>query len=160
MNLFGSFTYTQETFLDLIFKNLDIQEIPIKVRGTREFGQSRMASSIPRYAVRSLQIMLRAFISYRPFQLFFTLGCLFLLFGFAFLAFLGQHYVRTGMFTPHIWSGFVGGSFAFLGISTLVTGLIGDMLVRIRMNQEEILYKLKQSASVDNMNVKNEGDAD
>ena len=68
MNLFGSFTYTQEAFLDLLFKNLSILEVPVKVRGTREFGESRIASSIPLYALRSLRIMLGAFVSYRPFS--------------------------------------------------------------------------------------------
>ncbi len=147
MNLFGSFTYTQEAFLDLAFKNLSIVEVPVKVRGTREFGTSRMAASIPRYALRSLQIMLRAFISYRPFTLFSLLGCLFLGVGLSFLSFLGWHYVHTGTFSPHIWAGFIGGSFGFLGISTLIIGLIGDMLVRIRMNQEHILYHLKNRGS-------------
>lgn len=146
MNLFGTFTYTQETFLDLIFKGLEILELPIKVRGTREFGESRMASSIGRYALRSLAIMLRAFIAYRPFRLFAAIGGFFLIIGSALLVFLVLHYLRNGAFTPHIWSGFVGGSFLFLGISTLVTGLIGDMLVRIRLNQEEILYALKRSS--------------
>ena len=145
MNLFGSFTYTQESFLDLIFKDLTILEIPVKVRGTREFGTSRVASSIPRYAVRSLKIMLRAFISYRPFRLFFSIACVFLAIGLGLLVFLGLHYIETGAFSPHIWAGFVGGSFCFLGFSTFIIGLIGDMLVRIRMNQENILYYLKRS---------------
>jgi glycosyltransferase involved in cell wall biosynthesis len=147
MNLFGSFTYTQEAFLDLTFKNLSILEVPVKVRGTREFGTSRMAASIPRYALRSLQIMLRAFISYRPFTLFCFLGSLFLCVGLTFLSFLGWHYVQTGAFSPHIWAGFIGGSFGFMGISTLIIGLVGDMLVRIRMNQEHILYHLKNKGS-------------
>ena len=43
-----SLTYTQETFLDLIFKNLKVLEVPVKVRGTREFGSSRVASSMAR----------------------------------------------------------------------------------------------------------------
>ena len=145
MNLFGSFTYTQETFLDLIFKNLEVLEIPVKIRGTREFGSSRMASSIPRYAARSLQIMLRAFISYRPFSFFFSISCFFLAVGLAFLAFLGLHYLEAGAFSPHIWAGFVGGSFIYLGVSTLIMGLIGDMLVRVRMNQENMLYYLKSA---------------
>ena len=145
MNLFGSFTYTQESFLDLIFKGLTIIEVPVKVRGVREFGTSRIASSIPRYAVRSLKIMLRAFISYRPFRFFASIAVVCLAIGFGFLAFLGIHYIKMGSFSPHIWAGFVGGSFAFLGFSTLVTGLVGDMLVRMRMNQEEILYHLKRS---------------
>jgi len=145
MNLFGSFTYTQESFLDLIFKGLTILEVPVKVRGVREFGTSRIASSIPRYAVRSLKIMLRAFISYRPFKFFASIAVVCLAIGFGFLTFLGLHYIKAGSFSPHIWAGFVGGSFAFLGFSTLVTGLVGDMLVRMRMNQEEILYHLKRS---------------
>jgi glycosyltransferase involved in cell wall biosynthesis len=145
MNLFGSFTYTQESFLDLIFKDMTILEVPVKVRGVREFGLSRVASSIPRYAFRSLKIMLRAFISYKPFRLFFTIALIHFLIAFGFLGFLGLHYLETGAFSPHIWAGFVGGSFAFLGFTTLITGLIGDMLVRIRMNQEAILYHLKRS---------------
>lgn len=145
MNLFGTFTYTQETFLDLVFKELAIREVPVEVRGTREFGTSRIASSLPRYAVRSLQIMLRAFIGYRPFTLFATLAVCFAVPGVALLAFLGWHYLQTGAFSPHIWAGFVGGSLCFTGILTLVIGLIGDMLVRVRLNQEKILYFLKRS---------------
>ena len=143
MNLFGSFTYTQETFLDLVFKEMSIVEIPVRVRGVREFGASRVASSIPRYAWRSLEIMLRAFIGYRPFVFFSTLAAAFFAVGIPLLVFLLVHYLRSGGFSPHIWAGFVGGSFCFLGISTLVTGIVGDMLVRMRLNQEQILYRQK-----------------
>jgi glycosyltransferase involved in cell wall biosynthesis len=143
MNLFGSFTYTQESFLDLIFKGLTILEVPVKVRGVRQFGTSRVAASIPRYAIQSLKIMLRAFISYRPFRFFFAISAACLLIGLGLLTFLTWHYFATGKFSPHIWAGFVGGSFCFIGVSTLVTGLIGDMLVRIRLNQENMLYHLK-----------------
>jgi glycosyltransferase involved in cell wall biosynthesis len=145
MNLFGTFTYTQESFLDLIFKGLGIREVPVAVRGVREFGESRMASSIPRYAVRSLKIMLRAFISYKPFRFFASIALASFIVGFSLLGFLGVHYLKTSAFSPHIWAGFVGGSFCFLGLTTLITGVVGDMLVRMRMNQEEILYRLKKS---------------
>lgn len=147
MNLFGSFTYTQECFLDLIFKEQAILEVPVKVRGVREFGKSRIASSIPRYASRSLKIMLRAFISYRPFRFFFSIALFFFGFGFGLLGFLLVHYLNTGAFTPHIWAGFAGGSLCFLGFSTLITGLVGDMLVHIRLNQETMLYHLKRQES-------------
>ncbi len=140
MNLFGSLTYTQETFLDLIFKGLNIVEVPVKVRGVREFGTSRVASNIPRYAVRSLQIMLRAFISYRPFTSLATVAAVFLAGGLGLLGFLTYHYVTTGAFSPHIWAGFVGGSLLFIGIMTLVIGLVGDMMLRLRLNQEYLLY--------------------
>ena len=143
MNLFGTFTYTQESFLDLAFKGLRILEVPVRVRGTREFGQSRIASNLPRYAYRALRIMLRSFISYRPLRFFASLAVIFAAIGLSLLGFLGMHYFRTGAFSPHLWSGFIGGSFSFLAILTLIIGLLGDMLVRIRMNQEMILYLLR-----------------
>jgi glycosyltransferase involved in cell wall biosynthesis len=149
LNLFGRFTYTQESFLDLVFKDLAILEVPVAVRGEREFGASRIASSIPRYAVRSLQIMLGAFISYRPFRFFSVIAFTFLTSGAALLGFLLTHYIRSGAFTPHIWAGFVGGSLSFLGVITLVLGLLGEMLVRMRMNQENILYFLKRAVFED-----------
>jgi glycosyltransferase involved in cell wall biosynthesis len=146
LNLFGSFTHTQEAFLDLVFKELPIVEVPMKVRGTREFGESRIASSIPRYAARSLQIMVRAFISYRPFIFLSAIASVFLAVGLGLLVFLATHYLSSGAFSPHIWSGFVGGSFSLLGLSTLTLGIIGEVLVRIRMNQERILYFLKRTS--------------
>jgi glycosyltransferase involved in cell wall biosynthesis len=144
MNLYGSFTYTHETFLDLVFKGMAIREIPLPVRGTREFGESRIASSIPRYAWRSLQIMARAFFAYRPFTFFATLAALLLTAGSGFLIFLLVHYLRSGAFSPHIWAGFVGGGLGLTGMITLALGVLGDMLVRLRVNQEEILYALKR----------------
>lgn len=140
LNLFGNFTYTQESFLDLVFKGLPIVEVPVKVRGTREFGDSRVASSLLGYGRRSLQIMLRAFIAYRPFVLFLVISGAFLVPGIALLVFLFSHYFRTGAFTPHIWAGFVGGSLGFVGLVALIMGFVSDVLVRIRLNQEEILY--------------------
>ncbi len=103
-----------------------------------------------------MAIMLRAFISYKPFKLFFTIASFFLVFGFALLGFLGLHYLETGAFSPHIWAGFVGGTFSFFGFTTLITGLVGDMLVRIRLNQEEILYQLKRSRLEENSSLVNE----
>lgn len=146
MNLYGSFTYTHETFMDLVFKGMAIREVPLPVRGTREFGESRIASSIPRYAWRSLQIMARAFIAYRPFTFFAALAALLMAAGAGLLLFLLVHYIRSGAFSPHIWAGFVGGGLALAGVLTLALGVLGDMLVRLRVNQEEILYALKRGA--------------
>jgi hypothetical protein len=146
LNLFGNFTYTQETFIELTFKRMKIVEVPLDVRGTREFGSSRIAGNLPLYALRSLAIMLRAFISFRPLAFFATLSALFAAPGLGLLLFLGIHYLQAGKFSPHIWAGFVGGSFTFLALSTIVTGLVADMLMRIRLNQESSLYLLKSAA--------------
>lgn len=144
LNLFGTFTYTQETFLDLAFKGLHIVEVPLPVRGVREHGESRMASSVWHYGRRSLAIMLRAFVSYRPFVFFSSVAAVFLALAFGLLGFLLVHYLQSGAFSPHIWAGFVGGSFGFLGILALLMGVLGDMLVRLRGNQDKMLYHLRR----------------
>ena len=45
LTLFGRFTYTQETFIDLLGKGLTIVEVPLRVRGQREYGSSRVAGT-------------------------------------------------------------------------------------------------------------------
>jgi glycosyltransferase involved in cell wall biosynthesis len=145
LNLFGDFTYTQESFLDLSFKGLRIVEIAIPVRGVREFGKSRVASNIPSYALRSFKIIFRAFRDYRPMRVFGWFAFLLELLAFALGIFLAVHYIRSGEFSPHKWAGFASGFFAAVGLIVFVVGLLGDMLARIRMNQERILYLLKRN---------------
>ena len=144
MNLQGRFTYTQETFMDLLFKGLRIEEIPIKVRGTRAVGKSRMASSISRYAYNSSKIIFRTFRDYYPFRVFGAIASVFLLTSLVFFIFLLVHYLDSGSFTPYKWTGFAGAFFGAIGVIVAVAGLLADMFVRIRINQEQILYLLKK----------------
>jgi hypothetical protein len=68
--LLARFTYTQEVFLNLAFREVRIKEVPIRVRGVREFGQSRVAGSLPRYALRTATIIIRSYRDYWPLQFF------------------------------------------------------------------------------------------
>src|SRR5437016_7284046 len=70
LTLFGRFTYTQETFIDLFSKGLRIVEVPLKVRGVREHGKSRVASNLWKYATNSLPIILRAMRDIQPLKFF------------------------------------------------------------------------------------------
>jgi glycosyltransferase involved in cell wall biosynthesis len=152
MNLFGKFTYTQETFLDLAFKNMEIVEVPLKVRGEREFGKSRVASNILKYAINTSKIILRAFRDYKPLKFFAFLGTVFLILGFCLGGFFIYHYMNTGVFSGQLWAGFSGGFSILFSFLFFLTGLLGDMLVRIRNNQEKLLYleRVKSYNSVNN----------
>jgi glycosyltransferase involved in cell wall biosynthesis len=55
LNLFGKFTYTQETILDLAFKNIPITEVPVTVHYFSD-RRSRVAGSIFRYAMNAGKI--------------------------------------------------------------------------------------------------------
>ena len=63
--LTGRFTYTQETLLDLASKGLVIDEMPMVVRGEREFGKSRVAQSW-RYGTKTMGIIFGVIRDYRP----------------------------------------------------------------------------------------------
>ncbi|MEM8811696.1 MAG: glycosyltransferase family 2 protein, partial [Pseudomonadota bacterium] len=53
VHILGNFTYTHEIIMQLAFRGFRIAEIPLRVRGVREFGTSRVASDLWRYARQS-----------------------------------------------------------------------------------------------------------
>ncbi|MEX2015865.1 MAG: glycosyltransferase family 2 protein [Candidatus Hydrogenedentales bacterium] len=144
LNLFGAFTYTQETFLDLTFKGVPIQEVPVQVRGTREFGRSRVASNLFTYAFQTGKIIFRSYRDYRPMHLFGGIAAMLFLLSLALGAFFIGHYFVRGTFSPHIWAGMTSGALLGLGTLSFITGLVADMLARMRVNQERMLYLLKK----------------
>jgi len=144
LNPIGRFTYTQEVFLNLAFKQLRIAEVPLAVRGEREFGRSRVAGNLWRYALNTSGIIFRCYRDYRP-MLFFGFAALVLAAaGFGLLAFLGSYYLQTGGFSPHKWAGFSGAGLLTLALLVFFMGLIGDMLNRHRIYLEELLYRERE----------------
>jgi hypothetical protein len=144
LNLIGKFTYTQESFLDLAFKDLRILEIPIKVLGQREYGNSRVAGNLWIYAVNSGKIILRTFRDYKPLRFFVFISLALFVFSFGLGTFFFVHYFQTGAFSGHLWAGFSSGFLLLFSLLFFVTGLLADMFDRIRLNQEKLLYLEKK----------------
>lgn len=144
LTLFGRFTYTQETFLDFVFKGISIAEVPLVVKKQREFGESNVSSNLWTYAMKTVKIIFRAFRDYKPLKFFGLITFPFIFLGLALEIFLIMHYVLTGNFSPHKWAGFTGLAMVILGLIFFILGLVADMLDRIRMNQEELLYFLRK----------------
>ena len=99
INLFGSYTYTQESFLDLSFKGARIVEVPVKVLGERENGKSRIASNLFKYGYNTFAIIVRSFRDYKPLRLFLYLAVICSLLSFGFGVFLGIHYINCLLYT-------------------------------------------------------------
>jgi glycosyltransferase involved in cell wall biosynthesis len=147
LTLFGRFTYTQECFIDLFGKGVRIAEVPLKVRGVREHGNSRMASSIFKYATSSLPIILRAMRDIRPLKFFggiaAVLGVLGLALGVFVVVWYLAHDHRTHPFTSLIP---ISGVLITLGFLLLVLALLADMVGRHRRISEELLYHARKRA--------------
>lgn len=145
--LTGAFTYTQETFLVLANKGMRIVEVPLKVRGVREHGESRVASNLFRYAIRTSSIIFASVRDHRPDRFFGAAAFAILVASLGFGGFFVGHRIVVGRFSPQIWSGFVS---AFLfGLATLVfaLGQVALMLARLRGVQEQQLYLLRKLES-------------
>lgn len=144
LNLLGTFTYAHEVFLDLCFKGLKIVEIPIAVRGEREYGSSRVASSLVRYAIQTLRILVGSYRDYKPLRFFGSLAIGLLAPAVLLELFFFGHYLVTGQFSPHKWAGFSGAALAVLALLMIAMGMIGDMLNRHRVYLEELLYEQRR----------------
>jgi glycosyltransferase involved in cell wall biosynthesis len=141
LHLLARFTYTQEVFLNLSFKQLRIVEVPLRVRGEREHGESRVAASLWRYGLRTAQIIFRCYRDYQPMRFFGGVALALLLPAIGLGGFLLLHYVETGELSPHKWAGFGAIALTALALLMLQTGIIGDMLNRHRVYLEELLFR-------------------
>lgn len=143
LNLFGSFTYTQETFLDLAYKGLHIMEIPVTVQYFDE-RKSRVANSIFGYATKSANIIFKTVKDYRPLKFFGWSGGIIFLFGLALDIFVFNHFLTNGTFTPYKIFGFLGAFLNAIGIMILFIGVLADLIDKVRLTQEKILYHEKK----------------
>lgn len=143
LNLHGRFTYTQETFLDLSYKRLRIREVPIHVTYFKD-RQSRVASSIWRYALHTALIIGRVYRDYFPLRFFMILASIFFIPSVILGGIFFGHFFITGYFTDYLFAGFLSGFLFMVSLVFVVVAIVTDMLDRIRVNQERILYILKR----------------
>lgn len=144
LNLFGSFTYTQESLLDLLGKGQRIKEVPVKV--VYHIGRkSKISGSLLNYGIQALMIVLRTFRDYYPLKFFGIPGLAILGTGIVGILYSFVFWVITGYTTPVRMIFFTGSALFIFGLLLIILALIADMLKRIRRNQEEILYRVKKS---------------
>ncbi len=139
LNLFGKFTYTQESFIDLAAKGVRMTEVPLRVRGVREHGKSRVASNLWKYAFESLPIIVRAMRDTRPLKFFGLLALVFFLLGVGLGGFVSVWWCATGRTSP--WTSLITMSAASIILSVLVgvTALLADQMGRLKKTQDEVL---------------------
>jgi len=126
LNLFGAFTYTQETILDMVYKGLRVEEFPVDVRYFKS-RKSRVAGSIVNYTFRTLKIILRTLRDYKPMLFFGGMGGVSMGVGLVFEIFMFTHYFLVGAFSPYKSFGFIGLGFLIFGLLLVIVGLLGHI---------------------------------
>jgi glycosyltransferase involved in cell wall biosynthesis len=142
MNINGKFTYTQESFIDLVSKGMRIKEIPLEVKYFKE-RKSAISGKLKNYGFKSLAIIAKTTRDTQPLT-FFGMPAL-TLFSLGFLGgLISLVYWLINLSTSPIQTLFsVSVFFMIFGVSLGILALIADMMKSLKVNQEEILYKLK-----------------
>lgn len=146
LTLFGRFTYTQESCIDLAFKGIAMTEVPLKVRGEREFGKSRVASNLWKYAVKSASIIFRAARDYQSFYFMGVPGIIILVLGIIAGVFVTIHFLATGQTYPYRSLVTASGMLVIVGLLLFFISLLADMTHRNRILIEEMLYLARKKA--------------
>lgn len=139
VNVQSSFTYTQETFIELFGKGLRICQVPIEVRYFPD-RRSYISGNLLNYATRTLLTIGRATRDFGPFKVFGTMSAVLMIPGILVGIFVLYHYIATGSFSPYIFLAFTAIYLFTLGFGLLVLAFVADMLRGIRANQERMLY--------------------
>ena len=140
LNLYGRYTYTHETFINLAAHRVKMAEVPLKVRGIREHGKSRVAGSIMKYASRTTPIIFRTFRDVRPFSFFGGIAAVVFFVGLVLGGFVFGHWAMTGRTHPYQSVIIASAAGMILGMLLFVVALVADMLNRLRKLLEELLY--------------------
>jgi len=143
LNLFGKFTYTQETILNLCFKDLRIIEVPVTVKYFPG-RKSDITGNLVNYVFQAMKIIFRTIIDYKPLKFFGGVGVFLFSIGVILDAIMIYIVATTGSFSPYIIVGVLGLTFNFFGSILFIIGLVANLLNRVRQNQERMLYYHKK----------------
>jgi glycosyltransferase involved in cell wall biosynthesis len=143
LNLPGDFTYTQETIIDALGKNLKIKWVPVTV--TYYAGRkSRVVKTIWSYINSSVRIIIRAIRDVRPMKFFGIPGLLLILLGIiGFIIFLVL-YSQTLKISPYRNYLWFSGVSLIVGLQFFVFALIADMIRSSRRLTEDLYYQIKK----------------
>lgn len=127
--IFSSHTYTHETLIQAAYGGLTVAEVPITFSArTGSAGSSRLISSVLSHMIKSGSTIIRTILMYRAFKFLVTMGALELLASLL----LGIRYIYFVFFLNqaggHIQSLILASMLLTLGVTTIMVGLLADLI--------------------------------
>lgn len=142
LNVVSEFTYTLETIIQAGTENLSITSVPIETNPPKR--DPRLYSSHLDYVRKSINTIIRMFITYKPLKFFSIVGTMSFTAGFL----LGCRYlylVGMGSGGGHIPSLLLSSVLLIFGVLVVMTGLMADVIRSNRKLIEEVLYLQRKS---------------
>jgi glycosyltransferase involved in cell wall biosynthesis len=137
----STFTYTLESIISAGQNNLSIASVPVRTNAPTR--PSRLFKTIGTYVRRSGATMLRIWLMYEPLKLFFYLGSLLFLTGFA----LGVRFLCYFFFsdaTGKVQSLILAAVLIILGFQMYMIGIVADLIANSRRMVEDVLYRVRR----------------
>jgi len=141
LNVTNAYTYTLETIIQAGNNRMAITSVPI--RTNEQTRKSRLFKSMWSYVQRSMTVIVRSYVMYRPLKVLGTLGIattlLGILLGIRFLIIL-----FTQGSAGHLQSLLLASLLIMLGVQVFVSGLLADIVASNRKLLEDIQYRVRK----------------
>ncbi len=138
------FTYTQETIIDAIGKNLRVLWVPVTVTYFAD-RKSKIVKSVWSFVNNSARIIVKAVRDVRPMKFFGIPGLILIaLAALSLTVFLVQYLSHGLKVTPYINYLLFASVTGLVGIQLLVFAFIADMIKSSRKLTEELMYQMKK----------------
>jgi glycosyltransferase involved in cell wall biosynthesis len=138
-----NFTYTQETIIDAIGKNLKLKWVPIKVTYFTD-RDPKITKSIWKFVNNGFKIILKAIRDVRPMKFFGIPGLIMILFSLGFFVDFLVMYFQDFKVTPYRNILILSISLFLVGLQFFVFALIADMIKSNRKLTEDMMYLFKK----------------
>jgi glycosyltransferase involved in cell wall biosynthesis len=141
LHVFNRFTYTVETIIQAGRKGMTVLSVPVGVNPVTR--PSRLARGSGSYVLRQLNVLLRVFVTYKPFRFFAIPGITSFALGSALLLRFLYFYFTDGG-AGHIQSVVIGAMLAAVGLFLVVVGLLADLIAVNRQLLEDVEWRLRR----------------
>jgi glycosyltransferase involved in cell wall biosynthesis len=137
------FTYTQETIIDAIGKNLKLEWIAVPVTYF-DHREAKITKSIFKFVNNSFKIILKAIRDVRPLKFFGWPGLILMATGIIGFGYFFYLYFQDFKITPYLNYVVFSSIMLLLGIQLIIFSLIADMIKSSRQLTEELMYQWKK----------------
>lgn len=141
LHLFSAHTYTHETIIYASNHKYRIKEVPIKFK-SREHGQSRLISGIIPHIQKSMVVIIRSILMYNTYKFLVILGMIFITIGALIGARFLYFYLNQGG-QGMIQSLILASILISVGFTTVITGVLADLIKINRELLQKLLYEQK-----------------
>ena len=142
LHVFNRYTYTLETIIQAGHMNIGIGHVPIKTNPkTRE---SRLISSIPKYISRSMAIIIRSYVTYKPLRTFLYCSLIPAMIGAGLCIRFLYYFITSHSAAGHVQSLILAAILLIVAFNLITLGVLADLISANRRLIQEALFNTRR----------------